>query len=110
MKKIGTMKTYSLDEVTDEFIGKRGTPEREKFECDLKLDLIGGIIKKTRIKMNLTQDQLGQLIGVQKAQISKIENNTKDIRISTLMRVFTALKANVKFTVSLDKNQTLKIA
>ena len=110
MKKIGTMKTYSLDEVTDEFIGKRGTSEREKFECDLKLDLMGDIIKKTRIKMNLTQDQLGQLIGVQKAQISKIENNTKDIRISTLMRVFTALKANGKFTVSLDKNQTLKIA
>ncbi len=110
MKKIGTMKTYSLDEVTDEFVGKRGTPEREKFECDLKLDLMGDIIKKTRIKMNLTQDQLGQLIGVQKAQISKIENNTKDVRISTLMRVFTALKANVKFTVSLDKNQTLKIA
>lgn len=110
MKKIGTMKTYSLDEVTDELIGKRGTQEREKFECDLKLDLIGDIIKKTRIKMNLTQDQLGKLIGVQKAQISKIENNTKDVRISTLMRVFTALKAEVKFTISLDKSQTLEIA
>ena len=110
MKKIGTMKTYSLDEVTDELIGKRGTPDREKFECDLKLDLMGDIIKKTRLKMNLTQGQLGKLIGVQKAQISKIENNTKDVRISTLMRVFTALKAKVKFTVSLDTNQTLKIA
>jgi len=68
-------KTYSLDEITDEFIGKKGTSERDKFEFELKLDLIGEMIKETRKGMNLTQEQLGNLVGVQKAQISKIENN-----------------------------------
>ncbi len=98
------MKTYTLDEITDEFIGKRGTPKREKFEFDLKVDLLGEMIKKTRKEKHLTQEQLGELIGVKKAQISKIENSAKDVRFSTIMRVFDALKAKVKFTVEFDKN------
>jgi len=103
-------KTYSLDEITDEFIGKKGTPERDKFEFELKMDLIGEIIRETRKEMNLTQEQLGKLVGVQKAQISKIENNTKDVRFSTIMKVFEALKAKVKFTIEFDKNRDLSIA
>jgi len=103
-------KTYSLDEITDEFIGKKGTPERDKFEFELKMDLIGEMIRETRKEMNLTQEQLGKLVGVQKAQISKIENNTKDVRFSTIMKVFEALKAKVKFTIEFDKNRDLSIA
>lgn len=103
-------KTYSLDEITDEFIGKKGTPDRDKFEFELKMDLIGEMIRETRKEMNLTQEQLGKLVGVQKAQISKIENNTKDVRFSTIMKVFEALKAKVKFTIEFDKNRDLSIA
>lgn len=47
-------RTYSLDEVTDEFIGKKGTTERDKFEFELKMDLIGEMIRETRKGMNLT--------------------------------------------------------
>jgi HTH-type transcriptional regulator / antitoxin HipB len=108
--KTTKFKTYSLDEVTDEFIGKKGTPERDKFEFELKMDLIGEMIRETRKEMNLTQEQLGKLVGVQKAQISKIENNTKDVRFSTIMKVFDALKAKVKFTIEFDKNNQLSIA
>lgn len=104
------IKTYSLDEITDEFIGKKRTPERDKFEFELKMDLIGEMIRETRKEMNLTQEQLGKLVGVQKAQISKIENNTKDVRFSTIMKVFEALKAKVKFTIEFDKNHDLSIA
>ena len=102
-------KTHTLDEITDEFIGKQGSPEREKFEFDLKLDILGEMIKKTRKEKNLTQEQLGHLIGVKKAQISKIENSTKDVRFSTIMKVFNALKAKVKFSIEFDKNTGLTI-
>ena len=104
------LKSYTLDEITDEFIGEKGTAEREKFEFELKLDLLGEMIKRTRKEKNLTQEQLGELIGVKKAQISKIENSTKDVRFSTIMKVFEALKAKVKLSVEFDKNTGLTIA
>ena len=73
--KQAKMKTYSLEHVKDKFIGATGTPKRNVYENELRLDLLGEKIRQTRIKKNLTQEQLGQLVGVQKAQISKIENN-----------------------------------
>ena len=96
------MKTYSLDEVTEQIVGKVGTKNRDKFEYDLQMDLIGNAIKESRKERNLTQEDLGKLIGVQKAQISRLENNVSNATIDTLMRVFGALKANVKFQVELQ--------
>lgn len=104
------MKTHTLEQLTDKYVGKLGTPAREKFDFELKTDVIGEIIKKARIDQNLTQEQLGLMIGVQKAQISKIENNTKDVRFSTILRVFEALKAKVNLSVELESHQQLKIA
>jgi len=104
------MKTYTLEELTDQYIGKKGSPNREHFEFELKLDILGEMIKKARKDQHLTQAQLGQLIGVQKAQISKIENNAKDVRFSTVLRVFEALKAKVKMTIEFDPNSHLEIA
>lgn len=95
------MKTYTLDQVQDELIGKVGTKERELFEYELQMDLIGKAIKQTRQERNLTQEELGKLIGVQKAQISRLENNASNVTIDTLLRVFTALKAKVKLQVEL---------
>lgn len=85
-----------LDEVKDRFLGASGTPKREQYETDLKLEVIGELIKMVRKERNLTQSQLGELIGVQKAQISKLENNAKNVSIGTIIRVFDALKARVK--------------
>lgn len=96
------MKIYSLENLTDKYVGKRGTKERDQFEFELKLDILGDMIKKARKERKLTQEQLGRLVGVQKAQISKIENNAKDVRFSTILRVFEALKATVKMTVNFD--------
>ena len=101
--------TYSLNELTDKYIGEKGTDKRKQFEFDLKLDILGDMIKRARKEQQLTQDQLGQLIGVQKAQISKIENSTKDVRFSTVLRVFDALKAKVKMTIEFEPNSHLEI-
>ena len=95
------MKTYSFDEVKDRYLGKRGTEKREKYEQELRLDLIGEAVKKARKERNLTQEQLGKLIGVQKAQISKIENNLTDARFDTILKVFKALNAKINFSVEL---------
>lgn len=103
------IKTYTLEELTDEYIGAKGTAKRDKFEFDLKLDILGDMIKKARKEQHLTQEQLGKLIGVQKAQISKIETNAKDVRFSTILRVFEALKAKVKMTVEFDPESHMEI-
>lgn len=100
------MKTYSLNELTDQYIGKKGTKERDDFENELRLDLLGYAIKQARKERNLTQEQLGELVGVKKAQISKIENSATDARFATIMKVFKALDAKVNFNVVLN-NQKL---
>lgn len=103
------MKTYSLDEITDKFIGEKGTSGREEFENELRLDLLGEAIKQARKKRNLTQEQLGKLVGVQKAQISKIENHLTDARFDTILKVFKALDAKINFKVEL-LNQNLDLS
>jgi HTH-type transcriptional regulator/antitoxin HipB len=95
------MKTYTLDEVSDQIIGKKGTPDRDKFEYELQLDLIGKAIKASRKERNLTQEQLGELIGVQKAQISRLERSAGNVTMETLMKVFKALKAEVHLKIEL---------
>ncbi len=95
------MKTYTLTQVQDKLIGKKGTPERELFEYKLQLEIIGKAIRDTRKKRNLTQEELGKLIGVQKAQISRIESNISNVTIDTLVRVFAALKTKVKLQISI---------
>ncbi|MBC6401798.1 MAG: helix-turn-helix transcriptional regulator [Ekhidna sp.] len=98
---MAALKTYTLDEVTDKFIGKRGTAKREAFEYELKLDLLGEAIKRARKERNLTQEQLGELVGVKKAQISKLENSLTDARFETIIKVFKALNAKINFNVEL---------
>ena len=99
------MKTYSLEELTDKHIGKKGTKKRDDFENELRLDLLGQTIKQVRLERNLTQEQLGELVGVKKAQISKIENSLTDARFDTILKVFKALNAKVNFNIELTKQK-----
>ena len=99
------MRLYSLDEIKDEFIGKRGTTKRDLYEQELQLEVLGDMIKQVRLERNLTQEQLGKLIGVQKAQISKLENNATNVTIDTVLRVFNALRAKLSFKVVLQNKQ-----
>ena len=98
------MKKYTLDELQNKFIGPEGSIERDKFEYDLQMDLIGLAIKQARKERHLTQEELGKLVGVQKGQISKLENSASNATIDTILRVFTALKAKVKLQIELPDN------
>ena len=98
-------KTVSLDTMIDTHIGKGGTERREAFENELRIDLLGQAIKQARQERNLTQEQLGDLVGVQKAQISKIENSVKNARFETILKVFDALGAKVNFNVELNNKK-----
>ncbi len=95
------LRIYTLDEAKDKHLGKIGTIKRDKYEYELRLDLLGEMIKKARKERHLTQSQLGELVGVQKSQISRIEGNAKNVTIETILRVFRALKAKVNFNVEL---------
>ena len=83
-----------LDEALDEHFGKRGSPERDKFEADVEAAVnayhIGKVIRNERLKQNLTQEQLGERMGVKKAQISRLERGLS-VSVPTLGRVFKAL-------------------
>lgn len=99
----------TLDQMKDKDIGKVGTPERDKYEFDLRMEVLGNMIKAVRKERSLTQEQLGELIGVQKSQISKLERNTKNVTIETILKVFHALKANVRFSVEMNESE-VKVA
>ena len=99
MGKIGKMRMMTLDQLKDKHLGKLGTTERDAYEFELKVDILGEMIKSVRKERHLTQEQLGELVGVNKSQISKLERNTKNVTIETILKVFRALKTNIKFTV-----------
>ena len=88
------MKTYTLEEMEDKHIGKVGTPERDKYEQELAEEIqayhLGEAIKEARLSMNLTQEQLGEMVGVQKSQISRLEKGRR-VSIASMARLFKAM-------------------
>ncbi len=89
------MNLTPANELVDEVWGKKGTPERDEMEAQLKEELnayfVGEAIKKARQAQNLTQEELGKRIGVQRAQISRLEKGKSVITLPTMSRVFRAL-------------------
>ncbi|MEI6582581.1 MAG: helix-turn-helix transcriptional regulator [Chitinophagia bacterium] len=98
------VKTYSLSQMKDKYIGKIGTNERDEYEYELRMDVLGKMIKAARQERKLTQEELGLLVGVQRAQISKLESSANSATIDTIIRVFSALKAEINFNVKLEGN------
>ncbi len=96
------IKTRTLSEMKDRYIGKTGTKEREEYEYELRMDVLGRMIKTARQERKLTQEELGRLIGVQKSQISKLESSANSATIDTIIKVFKALKAEINFKVKLE--------
>ena len=101
MEKKKNIQTFTLDQIKEEMIGPVGQPDRDLYEFELKMELLGEMIRKARLERNLTQAQLGELVGVQKAQISKLEKSVNNVSVATILKVFDALKAKVKFKVEL---------
>lgn len=98
------VKSYSLAEMKDKYIGKVGTADRDEYEFELRMDVLGKMIKTARLERRLTQEELGKLVGVQKAQISKLESSANSATIDTILKVFKALKAEINFNVKLEEN------
>jgi HTH-type transcriptional regulator / antitoxin HipB len=96
------MRTYTLAEMKDKYIGKKGAIDREIYEYELSMDVLGRMIKKARQERKLTQEQLGELVGVQRAQISKLESSANSATIDTIYKVFKALKAEIRFNIKIE--------
>ncbi|MDH5382652.1 MAG: helix-turn-helix domain-containing protein [Cyclobacteriaceae bacterium] len=84
MKQKSNLK--SLDQFVDEQYG-RGTPKREAFEQGFGEFKMGYLLQQARLKKGMTQEELAEKCGTNKGYISKIENNIKEVRISTLQRI-----------------------
>ncbi|WP_106484334.1 helix-turn-helix domain-containing protein [Bacteroides sp. Marseille-P3684] len=99
------------DEMKDELWGPIGTPERDAMEAQLKEDIqayfVGEAIKKARLQQNLTQEELGERIGVKRSQICKLESGKSSMTLSTMSRVFQALGIT---TATLDLGIAGKVA
>jgi ribosome-binding protein aMBF1 (putative translation factor) len=80
-------KTKSLANLIEEQYGKKGTPKRDKFEKGYENFKLGAMIQEARLEKGLTQEQLADKCGTNKAYISKVENDVKDVRISTLQKI-----------------------
>lgn len=79
--------TLSLDDFKDKHYGKIGTAKRYKLEDEYENFKIGAMILEARKEKGLTQDELAKKIGSTKSYISKIENNIKEVRLSTLKKI-----------------------
>ena len=80
----------SLDQYIEQQYGGRGTSKREKFESGYENFKIGFMLQQARLEKGLTQEELAVKVGTSKSYISKIENNVKEVRISTLQKIIEA--------------------
>ncbi|EOR95614.1 hypothetical protein ADIARSV_1220 [Arcticibacter svalbardensis MN12-7] len=102
------VKGISLTEYKNKRLGIIGTKKRDEYEFELRIEMLQEAIRDIRKRQNLSQEELGKLIGVNKAQISKIEKGNSNPTFSLLVRVFDALGAKVKFSIELD-NEKLQL-
>ena len=79
--------TMTLDKFKEKNYGKRGTKERDELEADYENFKIGVLLQEVRLEKGLTQEELALKSGTTKSYISKIENNIKEVRISTLQKI-----------------------
>lgn len=85
MKQNSNLK--SLDQFVDEQYGIKGTIERDKLEKGYETFKLGFLLQQARLEKGLTQEELAEKCGTNKGYISKIENNIKEVRISTLKKI-----------------------
>ena len=77
----------TLEEFKEKNYGKRGSKKRDELEAGYEIFKMGTLIHDTRLEMGMTQEQLAEKVGTTKSYISKIENNIKEARISTLQKI-----------------------
>ena len=99
-KKTNNIET--LEELKEEFFGKKGTVKRDELEAGYINFKIGAMLQEERLKHGLTQQELADKVGTTKSYISKIENNIKEVRISTLQKIVeTGLGGHLELSIKL---------
>ena len=99
MKKVKNNIT-TFDEILDKKYGKKGNPKREQWEQEFEAFRLGVLLEEARIKLGMTQEELAQKCGTNKSYISRIENDSSDIRLSTLMKIIQqGLGGHLKLTL-----------
>lgn len=91
------MKTITHEEVLSRIVGEPGTAERTAFENELKAEILANQFKELRKSKNLTQQQLAEKTGIEKGQISRIENGKYNLTLATINKIAAALGAKVNF-------------
>lgn len=95
--------TLSLGEFKDKHYGVPGTKKRDALEAGYESFRIGALIHEARLEKGLTQEELAEKVGTTKSYISKIENNLKEVRISTLQKIIeTGLGGKLQLTITLS--------
>lgn len=90
----------TLDEILDQKYGQRGATKREHWEQEFEAFHLGVLLEQARLKLGMTQEELAQKCGTNKSYISRIENNSSDIRLSTLMKIIQqGLGGHLKLTL-----------
>ena len=89
---------YTEEEMLDRHIGRSGTEERAEFENDFNNFLIGEAIREARLESNLTQQQLGDIAGVNRSQVSMAERGM-NITVKTLSKLHRAMGLQARLTI-----------
>lgn len=79
--------TRTLEQFKTDHYGPAGTPRRDKLEAGFEAFKLGALLHEARLQKGLTQEELAARCGTSKTYISKIENNVKEVRLSTLQRI-----------------------
>lgn len=103
---MGKMKVITQEEMEDKVFGVKGTPKRDEYEARVDAYVANATLKQARQAANMTQEELGNLVGVQKSQISRIENGD-NLTFSTFIRLMKAMGLGVRLEV--DKVGTIAI-
>ncbi len=92
----------NLDQLKEKHFGKKGTAKRDELESGYESFKIGTLIHEARIEKGMTQAELAERVGTTKSYISKIENNVKEIRFSTLQKIIElGLDGHIEFAIKL---------
>lgn len=95
--------TKNLNQLKDKYYGKKGSKKRDELEKGYETFKVGVLLKEARKKSGLTQQELADKVGTTKSYISKIENNIKEARISTLQKIVEiGLGGNLELSIKLN--------
>ena len=93
-----TNKTFDLDD----YISQRKETDSEfaqNFDTGYEEFKIGMMLKEMRLESGMTQEQLAEKLETKKSVISRMENHSEDIRLSTLQKVASVFGKQLKVSM-----------